>query len=135
VCRSGHIACSDRGAERLRTRNRTGAARIPMIADDAATREMVLLLTGYLSYRALRARRDDLGMTLRPDEAARLAELENVFGDAADGSDRALYLPQLHERSRVRLPVEYRRADGAEREGLLVSLSPGDFFVETAEPL
>ena len=102
-----------------------------MASGHGEKREMVLLLTGFLSYRALRGRRDDLGLMLRPDEAERLAELEAVFGVDSDVSQPIL-LPRLHERFPVRLPLEFRRADGLPCEGTLLNLSTHGFFVATS---
>ena len=104
-----------------------------MDSGDTDLREMVLLLTGFLSYRALRGRRDVLGLVLHPEEAERLAELEAVFGDDADEAQPIL-LPRLHERYPIRLPIEFRRPDGLPCDGTLLNLSTHGFFVETPQP-
>ena len=107
-----------------------------MALADRTTRDMVLLLTAYLSYRALRGCRDDLHLRLKSDEARRLAELERVFGilDPAAG-DHPSFLLRLEERAPLRLAVEFRRDSGELAEGHLSNLSAGGFFVETAFPL
>jgi hypothetical protein len=109
-----------------------------MASDERTTRDMVLLLTAYLSYRALRGRRDTLRLPLRDDERRRLAELERVFGGAAgDGqaaADRPTFMLRLEGRSHVRLPVEFRRDSGDITDGQLGDISASGFFVETAHP-
>ena len=104
---------------------------------DTDQRDLILFLTGYLSFRALCGRRDDLGLPLRPDENARLAELETIFGGRHDdeADERAAFVLRLEERARLQLSVEFRRATGELAEGRLSNLSASGFFVETAYPL
>src|SRR5262245_14017263 len=77
-------------------------SQAPRMHPAAALHESVVLFTGFPSWRGLRARRDELGLTLRPDEDERLAELERVFGrpvsTLALGEIEGLFLSRLHER-------------------------------------
>lgn len=106
-----------------------------------STHDMVLLLTGLLSYRALKVRRDELALPLDEEERRRLEELERVFSPATGesggvdgGAARPPYLVRLEGRSRVRLPVEFRDGHGEPRDGTLTDLSAMGCFIETVRP-
>lgn len=104
-------------------------------SDGSGEREMVLVLTAILSYRALRGRRDSPGAPLRPDEQARLAELDRVFsreGGPAGDDDRPAFLLRLDQRVPLQLEVEVAAPGEEPCAGLLTNLSVGGFFVECA---
>jgi len=106
-----------------------------MAPPERTTRDMVLALTSHLSLRALRGRRDDLGMQLSTEEEQRLAELERVYGgNEPSREQRASFLLRVEDQAVLHLPVEFRRESGEAADGMLCSLTAGGFFVETPHP-
>ena len=114
---------------------------MPLTYDHDAAHEMSGLLTGCLGARALRARRDELGLLLRPEERRRLRDLERWlaerFGNGADvaGFDSHEIPSRGDARRPVRLHVEFREADGSVREGTICDVSPGGVFVTASRVL